>query len=94
MTDRKIYIDKFAEKLKQFDDEIEKLETKAGSSLNAVKEKLEESINVIQLKRKNVGDRFSDLQKSGSDAWMEIRMGLENVEKDLHTAIVKAKKKF
>jgi hypothetical protein len=94
MTDRKLYIDKFADKLKQFDDEIAKLENKAGSSLDVVKEKIDDNIKAIQGMRKNAGEKFSELKQSSSDAWSELRKGLEQVEKDLQTSIVNAKKKF
>lgn len=94
MTDRKMYIDKFADKLKQFDDDIEKLENKTRNKLDVVKVKLDEGIKEIQQKRKNAGDKFSELKESSNDAWKELKKGLEKVENDLQTSIRKAKNKF
>lgn len=94
MTDRKMYIDKFAGKLKEYDSEIEKLENKARDLLGEAKSKINEGISGLQLKRRNTENKLNELKKSSTEAWMEIKNGVEEMEEDLQKSIVRAKQKF
>ena len=75
--DRKVYIDKMAAKLKEWDDDIIKLESKAGELKDDASAKYHRQLTELKSKRDNAGQKLDHLRSSGGEAWDELKEGLE-----------------
>ena len=94
MEDRKAYIDKLAAKLKDWDDEILKLEAKVKTSSADAKVKLNEQIKELKEKKEAARQKFNQIKEAGDDAWAEIKAGTEKSLKTLENSFKNAWKKF
>lgn len=77
MENRKEYIDKMAAKLKEWDDEILKLQDKATDSTDKVKTEIENHIKDLQTKKDAANQKLSELQEVGKDTWGDVKAGAE-----------------
>ncbi len=92
--DRKTYIEKLTAQLKEWDDEIIKLEAKVKDLSSAAKTEYEKQISDIKEKRSTVSEKLSELKDTGSEAWEEFRDGLEMAVQDIKKAVQNALQKF
>jgi len=83
MSDREVYIEKMAAKLKEWDAKIEKLEVKARNAKADVKKEYDEQIRELKKQRDKVQNRIHKLRESGDDTWDELKTGLEKSWKTL-----------
>jgi len=77
MSDRKVYIDKMATQLKEWDNKIEQLEMKAKEAKASNKADIQHALDNIREKRDNVRQDLNKLRESGEAAWNELKFGLE-----------------
>jgi flagellar hook-basal body complex protein FliE len=87
---RKIYINKFDRKLKEWDKEIAKLEKRAESITKTLHQRIDE----LKEHRDHAATKTSDLLQSSEDAWIEVKYGAEEALNDLKKAFKKARGKF
>ncbi|BFN37546.1 hypothetical protein [Fidelibacter multiformis] len=83
MSEREVYIEKMAAKLKEWDAKIEKLEAKARNAQADVKKEYDEQIREMKTQREKVQNKIHKLRESGDDAWDELKAGLEKSWKTL-----------
>jgi len=77
MGDRKEYIDKMAIKLKEWDDEILKLQDKATNSTDKIKVEIEDHIKDLQSHKEVANQKFNDLNGVGKETWEDLKAGAE-----------------
>jgi len=94
MEDRKAYIDKLSAKLKEWDDDILKLEAKVNTASAEAKVKLHEQIKDLKEKKEAARLKFNQIKEAGDDAWAEIKAGTEKSLKTLENSFKNAWKKF
>ncbi|MCF7885797.1 MAG: coiled coil domain-containing protein [Candidatus Marinimicrobia bacterium] len=94
MSDREKYIDKMAKKLKEWDAEIRKLETRVEKAQTDAEAEFYERIEELKSKRAEVEEHLEKLQDASNEAWQEIRNGFEQSWKTLNKSFKKARNKF
>lgn len=77
MEDRKKYIDKMAAKLKDWDDEIQQLQVKAGELTDDAKAKLQEQLKTLDVKQGEAQQKLSEIQEVSGSAWEDLKAGAE-----------------
>lgn len=91
MTDRKEYIDKLAGQLKEWDNEIESIETKAKTKALITKDYFDEQLSEMKAKREIFAEKLSRMKESGDNAWVELKNGIEKAGNELKESAVKAR---
>ena len=94
MEDKKSYLHKMADQLKQWDTKIDELKAKAVKVKTESRAELLSQIDVLRAKKKSVQDKLKQLQESGDGAWDEIKAGLERSWTEFKGAFSKASEKF
>lgn len=69
MTDRKEYIDKAAEQLKEWDNELITLEAKSNLVKEDVKDRFQNKIEDLKVQKSDLKTKLDELKSSGEDAW-------------------------
>jgi hypothetical protein len=87
---RKLYINKFDRKLREWDKEIAKLEKRAEQITKTMHQRIEE----LKEYRHHAAAKSSDLLQSSEEAWIEVKYGAEEALNDLKQAFRKARGKF
>lgn len=77
MENRKEYIDLMANKLKEWDDEILKLENEAKSAKGKVKIEMQKQIDEMNLVKIEAKQKFKEIEEVGQDSWEDIKAGAE-----------------
>ena len=77
MDNKSEYIVKMAARLKELDGEISKLEKMADKAVEMVKAEYHQQINDLFLRKTEVKDKVDKLQKTGGDAWEDMKAGVE-----------------
>jgi len=83
MSDREVYIEKMAAKLKEWDAKIEKLEAKARNVKADAGKEYDKQIREMKNQRDKVQGKIRKLRESGDDAWDDLKDGLEKSWKTL-----------
>ena len=94
MEDRKSYIGKMAAKLKEWDDEVQKLEAKADKAKADVKAEYRQRIEELQSKKEEAQQKLNKLQEAGEGAWEDLKGGVEQSWKILGDAVKSARSKL
>lgn len=94
MEDRKIYIDKMAAKLKEWDDEIRKLEAKANAAKAVIKADYQRQITELRRKKDEAQQKLTQIREAGEEAWEELKVGLEQSWKTLGDSVKHVLAKF
>ena len=94
MIKRDEYVDKFKHKLDDWNEDIEKLEAKAGNVKESMKYKFVDEIEFVRHQRDNVKDKTMELIDSSEEAWGELKVGVEAAWHKLTEAIDRAHSKF
>jgi len=92
--DRKEYIDKLARQLKQWDDEIEKIEEKAKKSSEETRKKYHEQIEELKQKQEEVKKKLQEVKGKSQGALEELQSGTEEALDSLKDAFRSARDKF
>ena len=88
--DRKVYIDKMAAKLKEWDDDILELEHKAGEIKDEASNKYHEQLKDLKSRREHARQELEHLRDSGGEAWEELKEGMEKSWDTLEDSLKKA----
>jgi uncharacterized coiled-coil DUF342 family protein len=77
MENQREYIDKLAARLKELESEINDLEAIADKAVEEVKAEYHKQINDLFLRKAEVQDKADKLQKTGGNAWEDMKTGTE-----------------
>ena len=78
MNERKDYIDKMAEQLKSWDNEITKYQQKAAQMNENVKQKYQDEVTKLKARKKQVQQKLDELKSSSDSAWKELKTAFNN----------------
>ena len=92
--DRKAFIDKLTMKLKQWDDDIDKLEAKAQKAESDVKEEYNRHIQDLRDKKKAAQERLEEVKHAGEEAWEDLKSGAKEAYDSIKNAFQSAMSKF
>jgi len=90
MTTRHEYIEKFKQKLDEWDDDIVELEAKAQQTKADIKYEYEDQITSLRLKRDIARLKISELKDASEEAWEDLKEGTDEAWSSLKEAIEKA----
>jgi hypothetical protein len=94
MTSRHEYIDKFKDKLDEWDADIDELEDRARKAKAELKFELEDQVTSLKLKRDIAKLKLSEIRDASEEAWEDIKAGAEEAWGDVKDAVEKAKSHF
>jgi len=94
MSSKEEYVEKTKARLRQLDAELEKMEAKAREVAADAKIEWRRRIDDLRARRNDVDGQLQDLEKTGEDAWGDLRTGFESAWADLSDAFDKAKARF
>ena len=94
MNERKEYIDKMAEQLRSWDNEITKYQQKAAQMNENVKQKYQDEVTKLKARKKQVQQKLDELKSSSDSAWKELKNGFDRSWKELKTAFNNANSSF
>ncbi|MEJ2544078.1 MAG: hypothetical protein P8Y99_08415 [Calditrichaceae bacterium] len=94
MEDKKSYLQKMADQLKQWDAKIDELKAKAALAKAESRAELLSHIDLLRAKKKPVQDKLKQLQEAGDGAWDEMKTGLERSWTEFKNAFSNASAKF
>jgi len=94
MEDKKSYLQKMADQLKQWDREINDLKARVSKARAESKTELLNQIDELHKKQENAYGKLKQLQDAGDDAWDEIKSGLEKSWVEFKGAFSNASSKF
>ena len=94
MENRKDYIDKMVIRLREWDNEVQKLEVKAETAKTDVKASYNQQINELRLKKEEAQQKLKKIQDAGEDAWEELKDGAEKSWKIFEDSLKNAWGKF
>jgi hypothetical protein len=90
MEDRKVYIDKLSAQLKEWDDKILELETKARTATAGAQAELQHQINTIKEKQESLTRKVQELREAAPESWKELQKGAQRGWDELKSAMNKA----
>lgn len=90
MTTRHEYIEKFKEKLDEWDDDIDELEAKAQIAKADLKYEYEDQMTSLRLKRDLAKLKMSEIKDASEDAWEDLKEGTDEAWHNLKEALEKA----
>ncbi len=94
MTTRHEYIEKFKEKLDEWDTDIDELEARAQQAKADMNNELDDQITSLRLKRDIARLKLSEIMDASEEAWEDVKGGAEEAWADLKDAMGKAKSHF
>ena len=94
MTTRHEYIEKFKNKLDEWDADIDELEAQAQKTKAELKFELEDQITSLKVKRDIAKLKLSEIMDSSEEAWEDFKTGAEEAWSDIKSAMEKAKSHF
>jgi ABC-type phosphate transport system auxiliary subunit len=94
MEDKKSYLQRIADQLKQWDHEIEELKAKAIAAKAESKAEILKQIEELRLKKKTAQGKLIQLRKAGDEAWDTMKSGLERSLSEFKGAFSKSVAKF
>ena len=77
MENRRESINKVATRLKELECEISKLEKIADKAVAEVKAEYSQQIKDLFLKKEELQEKVSKIQKASGDAWEDMKAGIE-----------------
>jgi len=94
MEDKKSYLQKMADQLKQWDTEIDELKAKAIKAKAGSRTELLGQIDKLRAKKETAQDKLKQLQAAGDGSWDEMKAGLERSWKEFKGAFSNASAKI
>jgi hypothetical protein len=94
MEDKKSYLQKIADQLKQWDREIDELKAKTVTAKAGSKTEILKQIDELGLKKKTAQGKLNQLQEAGDGAWDTMKAGLERSLSEFKGAFSDAAAKF
>ena len=90
MENRKEYIDKMAARLKEWDNEILRMEAKVISAKADVKAEYHKQLMELLNKKDVIQQKLQHIKDASEDAWMELKSGTESSWEIMEDAIKNA----
>jgi hypothetical protein len=94
MEDKKSYLQKMADQLKQWDREIDELKVKTVAAKAESKTEILKQIDELRLKKKTAQEKLKQLREAGDGAWDMMKAGLERSSSEFRSAFSNAAAKF
>jgi hypothetical protein len=94
MENKKSYLQKVADQLKQWDHEIEELKAKTVKAKSGSKKEILNQIDELRLKKKTAQEKLKQLREAGDEAWVMMKSGLERSLSEFKGAFSKSVAKF
>jgi DNA repair exonuclease SbcCD ATPase subunit len=93
-TTRDAYVQKIKAKLDEWNAEIDKLEAQARQKEADTQRHLQERIDLVKAKRETAEKKLDELRQAGSDAWQDLKAGLELAADAVGDALRSARSRF
>lgn len=94
MTSRDEYLAKLKSKLDEWDEDIDRLQAKAGDAQAEVRDQYHKQIERMREMRNDAMARYSEVQDAAADAWEAMAKSTEKVWKTWFAAFDDARAKF
>ena len=94
MENKDAYRRKIEALLKEWEDKIDVLITKADAATASARSRYHEQLQALQAKQKVARHKLHELKAESGEAWEEIKDGMEEAWTDLKQAFEKAAAKF
>lgn len=94
MTKREEFQQKMQAQLKEWQDELAKLQERADKASASVKAQIQEQIEELRHKRDATANKLDQLQTASDAAWDDLKSGLEASWKDLKSSLDRASSRF
>lgn len=94
MENKDVYRRKIEALLKEWEDKIDTLLTKADEATAGARSRYQEHLPVLQAKLEVARHKLHELKGESGEAWEEIKDGMEDAWADLKQAFEKAAAKF
>lgn len=91
---KKIYEQKIQAQLDEWEAEIDKLKAKADQAEADARLKYYNQIEELQARHEEAAEKLAELKAASSDAWKDIKAGLENARVQLDNAMRNAASRF
>ena len=88
------YISQLHKKIDEWNGDIDRLGEKLEKVDAESRAQLQEQIQTLKSKREEIEDKLSDLGDSGSEAWEDIKSGMELAKEAMNSAMQSAKTRF
>ncbi len=92
--DREAFIEKFSAQLKEWNEEIGKLEAKARKAGEKSGEYYEKQIEDLKKRRTKAENKLEDIRNASENAWEELKSGTEKAFNDIKESAQAARSKF
>ena len=94
MTTRHEYIEKFKNKLDEWDADIDVLELKARETTDELKVELVDQLASLRVRRDIAKLKLAEIKDASEEAWEDIKGGADEAWSSLKQAIEKARSHF
>ena len=94
MTTRHEYIEKFKNKLDEWDADIDVLEVKARETTDELKVELVDQLASLRVRRDIAKLKLAEIKDASEEAWDDIKEGADEAWNSLMQAIDKARSHF
>ncbi|MDJ0913629.1 MAG: hypothetical protein QNI95_08670 [Desulfobacterales bacterium] len=94
MSKKQEFQDRIESQLKEWGSKIDELKSRAAGVTDDAKGKYEELIQGAGDRKQKVIDKLHHLKKSSDEAWVDIKVGVENAMDELKDAVHKVKEDF
>jgi uncharacterized coiled-coil DUF342 family protein len=94
VIDKKSYLQKWANQLRQWDAEIDELKSKAEEAKAESRMTLINQIDELRVKQESAQNKLEQLRETGDKTWNDMLSGLETSWKEFRDAFSKASAHF
>ena len=94
MNTKNAYQDKMDARLREWQANIDALKARADQAGAEQRIKYHEEIDSLRTKQQRVQEKLEELRTAGTDAWEDVKAGVEVAWTDLQDAVQRARDKF
>jgi len=94
IRDRDAFVATLKSKLDQANEQLDELEARLQEVNADVRQQYQQEMDGLKARRDAYKQRAQELEAAGSDAWMDLRSGLDEAWQNLTDALEKAKTRF
>lgn len=94
MDRKEAYAKRVQAQLDEWDADIQKLKAKADKASADAEIEYQKQIDKLKRQREKAGHRLSELKAAGSDAWEDLKDGVESATRALSEAIDSSASRF
>ncbi len=93
-TKKEEYIEKMAERLKEWSGKIDELESRVSGAASGAKTGYEQRIRELKDKREALAQKLSEVRGSSGEAWVTFKAGMDDAWEDFKKTLASARDKF